>query len=208
MNDKPKTSRPRREDYERAMRSMGSYMDIGLNDLMLLAERAEHFAAQRQTESLPVKRIMGQPVLFVHPETPMSEAAHLMVSERISGLPVVNDKDQLVGIITEADFLRALGVPAHQPTHNLWQTLESLFSHLAHHAELKSPDDPVSAYMVESVICISPDHCMHDALALMKQHRVKRLLVCDQPHNVVGVLTRSDLMRTFFDRFWLQARSE
>ena len=61
---------------------------------------------------------MSQPVRTVHPQTPLADAAHLMVTERISGLPVVDDAGALVGIITEADFLRALGVPAHQPHHN------------------------------------------------------------------------------------------
>ena len=50
---------------------------------------------------------MSQPVRTVHPQTPLADAAHLMVTERISGLPVVDDAGALVGIITEADFLRS-----------------------------------------------------------------------------------------------------
>ena len=201
MSNEQQPRRPRREDYERALQSMETFMDIGVNDLMTLAQRAEHFAGQRSTESLRVDRVMSQPVRVVHRETSMSEAAHLMVTERISGLPVVDDAEHLVGIITEADFLRALGVPAHHPAHNLWQTLESLFSHLAHHAELEGPNDPVSDHMVKEVICAAPDQSLHDVLALMKRHRVKRVLVCDQERRVIGVVTRSDLVRIFFDRF-------
>lgn len=201
MNDDHQDRRLRPEDYERALQSMETYMDIGVNDLMTLVERAEHFAGQRITESLSVARVMRQPVITVRPEIKMSEAAHLMVTERISGLPVVDDAGHLVGIITEADFLRALGVPAHHPTHNLWQTLESLFGHLSHHAELEGPDDPVSQHMIRDVVCASPGQDVHDILELMKKHRVKRVLVCDQERNVVGVITRSDLVRVFFDRY-------
>jgi CBS domain-containing membrane protein len=193
--------RPRREDYERALNSMDTLMDIGVNDLMTLARRAAHFASQRAAESLTIERIMSQPVQVVHPETPMSEAAHLMVAERISGLPVVDGADHLVGIITEADFLRSLGVPAHHPSHTLWQTLESLFSHLARHAELEGPEDPVADHMVRDVVCASPDHDAHAALDLMKRHRVKRLLVCDREYHVAGIVTRSDMVRIFFDRY-------
>ncbi len=164
-------------------------------------QRAQHFSGQPATESLVVSRIMSQPVRVVHPKTTMSQAAHLMVTERISGLPVVDDAEQLVGIITEADFLRGLGVPAHHPTHNLWQTLESLFAHLAHHTDLEGPEDPVSDHMVRDVVCASPDHYVDDVLGLMKQHRVKRVLVCDGERHVVGVVTRSDLVRVFFDRY-------
>jgi len=201
MTDKPTTRKPVREDYERALQSMNTFMDIEVNDLMTLAERAQYFAGQRTTESLQVSRIMSRPVRVVREQTTMSDAAHLMVTERISGLPVVDDGERLVGIITEADFLRGLGVPAHHPTHNLWQTLEALFSHLAHHGELEVPEDPVADHMVRDVVCASPDHYVDDVIQLMKQHRVKRVLVCNIEKQVVGVVTRSDLVRIFFDRY-------
>ena len=201
MADKPATRKAVREDYERALQSMDTFMDIEVNDLMTLAERAQYFAGQRATESLRVSRIMSHPVQVVREQTTMSDAAHLMVTERIGGLPVVDDEERLVGIITEADFLRGLGVPAHHPTHNVWQTLEVLFSHLAHHGELEAPEDPVKDHMVRDVVCTSPDQFVDDVIQLMKQHRVKRVLVCDAEKRVVGVVTRSDLVRIFFDRY-------
>lgn len=208
MSKEQKCHRPSQEDYERALQSMDTFVDVGVGDLMTLAERAQHFANQRATESLKVARIMSQPVRVVHLQTTMSQAAHLMVNQRISGLPVVDDAEQLVGIITEADFLRGLGVPAHHPTHNLWQTLESLFSHLAYHGELEGPEDPVSDHMVRDVVCASPDHNVDDIIALMKQHRVKRVLVCNDERHVEGVVTRSDLVRIFFDKYLQADRSE
>lgn len=201
MSEEHKVGGPSREDYQRALESMDTFMDIGIEDLMTLARRAEHFAGRRSAERLTVDQIMSHPVRVVHPDTPMSEAAHLMVNERISGLPVVDDGDRLVGIITEADFLRGLGVPAHHPSHNLWQTLESLFSHLNHHAELEAPNDPVAEHMVHDVVCASLGDDAHTLLDLMKSHRVKRLLVCDEERHVVGMVTRSDLVRVFFDRY-------
>lgn len=39
------------------------------------------------------------------------------------------------------------------------------------------------------------------ALAVMKQHQIRRLIVCDEARHVVGVITRSDLVRIFFDHF-------
>ena len=201
MADKSTKPKAVREDYERALQSMDTFMDIEVNDLMTLAERAQYFAGQRATESLKVSRIMSRPVRVVREQATMSDAAHLMVTERISGLPVVDNEERLVGIITEADFLRGLGVPAHHPTHNLWQTLEVLFSHLAHHGVLEAPEDPVADHMVRDVVCTSPDQYVDEVIQLMKQHRVKRVLVCSAEKRVVGVVTRSDLMRIFFDRY-------
>lgn len=201
MSTDPRSKRPRREDYERALQSVSSFVDIEVEDLMTLAERAEHFAEQRTSESIAVTRIMSQPVRTVHADTRMAEAAHLMVSTRISGLPVLDDDGCLIGIITEADFLRALGVPAHHPSQTLWQTLESVFSHLGQSAGIERPDDPVADHMVRNVVCASADQDVHDVLDLMKRHRVKRVVVCDEQRSVVGMITRSDLLRLFFDRF-------
>ncbi|HUT40443.1 MAG TPA: CBS domain-containing protein [Gammaproteobacteria bacterium] len=106
-------------------------------------------------------------------------AGHLMISERISGLPVVDDAGLLVGIITVADFLRAIGAPAHQPHHNLWQPLDSLFSHLTHHGEPEAPYAPVTEHMVKNVVCVQPEQDVHEVIEMMKQNSVKRVVVCD-----------------------------
>lgn len=208
MAGKPTTHNTLQEDYERALQSMGTFMDIEVNDLMTLAERAQYFASQRATESLKVSRIMSHPVRVVREQTTMSDAAHLMVTQRISGLPVVDNDDRLVGIITEADFLRGLGVPAHHPTQNLWQTLEAMFGHLAHHGEREGPEDPVAGHMVSDVVCTSPDHYVDDVIQLMKQHRVKRIIVCNDERHAVGMVTRSDLVRIFFDKYLQSGSTE
>ena len=201
MSRDTETAKPRREDYQRALSSMNTFMDIEVNDLMMIADRAQQFAVRRVTASIGVTQIMSKPVTVVSPQTTMSAAAHLMVEGRISGLPVVDDANRLLGIITEADFLRALGVPAHHPTHSIWQTLESMFSHLAHHAGMEGPNDPVAEHMVREVICVGEEQDVHDVLDAMKRHRVKRVLVCDNERHVSGVITRSDLVRIFFDRY-------
>jgi CBS-domain-containing membrane protein len=201
MNKPHNPKSPSRTDFQQALQSMDTYMDITVDDLMTLAQRAEQFASRRNTSAIRVSQVMSQPVRTVHPQTPLAEAAHLMVSERISGLPVVDDADALVGIITEADFLRALGVPAHQPHHTLWQTLESLLSHLTHHAEPETPNAPVTEHMVKHVVCVQPEQDLHDVIDVMKRNSVKRVVVCDDDRRVLGMVTRSDLVQIFFDRY-------
>jgi CBS domain-containing protein len=109
---------------------------------------------------------------------------------------VVNSDQQLVGMLTEADFLRALGVPSHHPTHSLWQTLEAMF---LHPRDIQEPRGLVGELMVTDVVAVTPDQNLHDVLEAMKKHRIKRLVVCDGERRVVGMITRSDLVRLFFD---------
>lgn len=201
MSNQQQPKQPSRDDYQQAIQSLDTYIDITVDDLMELTERAQLIANRRATAAVSITQVMSQPVRTVRPDTPLAEAAHLMVSERISGLPVVDTEGHMVGLITEADFLRALGVPAQQPNHNIWQTLESLFSHLAHRTELETPTDPVSAHMVRNVLCVQPDQDLHHVLEIMRKHSVKRVVVCDEDRHVLGMVTRSDLVRVFFDRF-------
>jgi CBS domain-containing protein len=57
-------------------------------------------------EPLPVAQIMSRRVRTVRAATPAHEAASLMLEQKIGCLPVIGEEEQIVGIITESDFLR------------------------------------------------------------------------------------------------------
>ncbi len=194
-------ARPAREDFQRAMDSRDTDIDVTGDDLMALSRRAEQQAFLRDRRMLTVASVMSHPLLTVSPETTLSKAAHMLVSHRISGLPVINEAGVLAGILTEADFLRALGLPSDQPAHRVWQTLELLFKALAHHGELKAPDDAVALHMTSHVVTIHKEQQIAYAIGRMKQHHVKRVVVCDEKGFALGMITRSDLVRVFFDTF-------
>lgn len=191
---------PQREDFEHALQSMATFLDVSADDLVTLYARARQFARQRHTETLVVAAVMSREPHTVPADTTLAEAARRMLAARISGLPVVNAAGRLLGVITEADFLSALGVPAHTPSQNVWQTLETLFHHLDAATGFDDPQSPVAAHMTRDVVCIEPEADLHAALRRMAEHRVKRLVVCDTERRPVGMLTRSDLMRVFFQR--------
>lgn len=186
------------DDFAMALQELGTYIDVSVDDLMQLYHSAERYARIRKSESVPVEKIMMQPVTTVQADCSLSEAAHLLVTLKISGLPVVDKDNRLIGIITEADFLHALGMPLRHPDHSLWHTLENMFNH---HLEVRELEGQVADLMVSKVITVSPQQTLHQALEVMKQHKIKRLVVCDEARHVVGLITRSDLVRVFFDRF-------
>ncbi|MDA3868802.1 MAG: CBS domain-containing protein [Gammaproteobacteria bacterium] len=185
-------------DFAMALQEQGTYIDVSVDDLMQLYHAAERYARIRKSESVLVEKIMMQPVTTVQADCSLSEAAHLLVTLKISGLPVVDKDNRLVGIITEADFLHELGMPSRQPDHNVWKALENMFSH---HVEVRELEGEVADLMVSKVITVSPQQTLHQALEVMKQHTIRRLVVCDEARHVVGLITRSDLVRVFFDHF-------
>ena len=194
-----------REDFARALRERDTFLDITADDLMELNRVAERNARQRQREGTSVSRLMTSPVETIEAGRPLAEAAHLLVEHRISGLPVVDDQGRLIGLVTESDFLRAMGLPSHQPHHSLWQTLESLFQH---QDKVREPDGVVADLMVRDVVTVHPEQTLNEVLAVMKKHRIKRVVVCDGDRHVVGIVTRSDLVRVFFDRLRKSADRE
>jgi CBS domain-containing protein len=52
------------------------------------------------------KDVMTPHVVSVRPDEPVSVAARLMLQKKISGLPVVNDLENIVGVVSESDLLR------------------------------------------------------------------------------------------------------
>ncbi len=70
-------------------------------DLLLAASHYLHSAVE-------IGDIMHRGVVTVPPEMPVSEAASLMIDKRIGGLPVVDEGEGLIGIITETDIFKAL----------------------------------------------------------------------------------------------------
>ena len=186
-----------REDFEHALDEMGSVIDVTVSDLIVITDKARKHAQMRRAESLRVRTLMTHPVHTVTPDAPLSAAAQLLLTHQISGLPVVDHLNHLAGIITEADLLTAIGIPCHRASQNLWQTLEGMFSHPI---QLREPNETVSALMVTEVITIRPQQCIEEALESMKKHRVKRLVVIDEQRVPIGMITRSNLVRIFFDR--------
>ena len=192
-------------DFAMALQELQNHSEVSVDALVEIQHTAEKYARFRITESITVDKIMMQPVTTVQPECTLSEAAHILVSKRISGLPVIDQQQKLIGIITEADFLRALGIPAHHPGHSLWQTLENLFNP---DTVIREADGKVSDLMIREVITVSPEQTLHEALETMKRQQIKRLVVTDARQHVVGIITRSNLVQLFFDHFQpIQANS-
>ncbi len=187
----------RREDFQNALKDIDSYIDVTLEDLMQINQMAQKHAQLRQAEQLMIHDIMTTDVATVHRDTPLRDAARLLLERRISGLPVVDENNKLVGIVTEADFLTSLGIPCHHPAHSLWQTLESMFKH---QPDTGNTPEKVAEIMAHEVISISGNKTLHDAIDSMKKHHIKRLVVTDKQGQVQGIITRSNLVQVLLQQ--------
>ena len=92
---------------ERSIRRL-PVTDAGGRVLGIVTERDLLLAVGHYvTIPIEIETIMTRPVVATTPDTPIGEAAMLMVNHKIGGLPVVDADQRLVGIITESDIFRA-----------------------------------------------------------------------------------------------------
>jgi CBS domain-containing protein len=135
--------------------------------------------------------VMTTGAATVRPEAPLVDAAQLMVQHQISGLPVIDSHDRLVGLVTENDFLRAgaSGKPRLLEMLATAGTGESDDLHVRRVEEL----------MTREPITISAETPLEDVINLMHRHNVRRLPVVADG-KVVGIVSRGNLLRALLRR--------
>ncbi len=135
--------------------------------------------------------VMTRGALTVTAESTVEDAARLMLSRRISGLPVVDANGAVVGMLTEGDLLRRAEIGTER-RRSRWVELLLGPGRLACDY-VQTHAGKVGAIMTRDVVSIGPDTPLDAAVALMEKHRVKRLPVLDNGR-LVGILSRANLL--------------
>jgi CBS domain-containing protein len=135
--------------------------------------------------------VMTWGAITVEPEASVTCAVQLMLQNKISGLPVVDDNGQLVGMVTEGDFLRRgeLGTQRQRPR---W--LEFLLGPGKLATEyVRASGQKVAKIMTPEPKTITPETPLEEVVGLMERHRIKRLPVV-QDGKLVGIVSRANLL--------------
>lgn len=139
---------------------------------------------------MKVRDLMTTDPVTATPDTPLKEAARLMVKHKVSGLPVTKN-GKVVGIVTEGDFLRQ---EANRDQPYRFSLLDALFG--------DQPTPPPNAetvgeVMTEQVLTVAPDASLSEAARIMVNRRVKRLPVVGPDGSLIGVISRADIVNAF-----------
>jgi CBS domain-containing protein len=139
---------------------------------------------------MKVADVMTRDVLRVGVDTPLREVAALLVTRRISGMPVVDD-GRVVGVVSEGDILAKQRGPEER--HGLFGAIRE--DRAA--AELKLEARTAGTAMTSPAITIRPDRPVAEAAGTMVDRGVNRLPVVDAGGKLIGIVTRADLVRAF-----------
>lgn len=115
-------------------------------------------------------KVKGNDVWHVSPETSVLDALKLMAEKQIGALLVL-EGDQIVGIVSERDFVRKIA-----------------------QMNLCAVESPVRDYMTTRVIIIKPDNSIDDCMALMTDKHIRHLPVMEGG-SLVGMISIGDLVK-------------
>jgi CBS domain-containing protein len=136
--------------------------------------------------------VMTRTVLSVRPDVAVADAIRMMLDNRISGLPVIDDSGRLVGILTEGDLLRRgeTGTERHRPR---WLEILMGPGRLAEEY-VRTHGRRIGELMTRDPISVAPGTPLKEIVELMERRRIKRVPVLDG-EVMVGILSRADLLR-------------
>ncbi|MGW7543217.1 CBS domain-containing protein [Streptomyces sp. NPDC054770] len=143
-----------------------------------------------------VGSVMTTDVVHAGYDTPFKEVARLLAGHRISGLPVVDGDDKVIGVVSETDLMvhqtatpGPYGVKRRAPLGQLTRSARKQAAKAqAHTAGELMSDPPVTVHADDTIV---------EAARTMAAHRVERLPVLDEEDRLVGIVTRSDLLQVF-----------
>jgi len=136
--------------------------------------------------------VMTRDVATVRAGATIEEAIRLMLERHISGLPVVDDRGRLVGIVTESDLLHRteLGTAKERPR---WLAFLLGPGKLAYEY-VRANARKIEEIMTSEVVSVAPDTPLEDVVWLMDRHHVRRLPVVSAGVPI-GIISRADLIR-------------
>jgi CBS-domain-containing membrane protein len=138
--------------------------------------------------------IMTPSVVTATPDMTIHDAARLFVDHRISGMPVVDEKGQVVGIVSQGDLLHRVENGTGHGKRKWW--LDLLLSSPREQAAryVKEHGHRVGDVMCDQVISIPEDMPLQDIADLMERRHLKRVPVL-KDGRLVGIVSRSNLIR-------------
>jgi CBS domain-containing protein len=140
-----------------------------------------------------VEDIMTTSLKTVSPDTPMSEVVSMMCLYRLSGIPVVEDKDKLVGFIAERDVLD----PMFPKMEDMMDGMSNIDMTAALQKYSHVVDMKVSELMTPSVISVTPDMEILKAAAKMVGNRFRRIPVA-VGDRLLGMLSLGDVHKSIY----------
>lgn len=184
------TSLYNQEDLEIALSEMDSYIDISRADLHRIYRLAVSHANQRRIGNVTCSDIMTKDVLKFEYSTELEQAWTSLHEKKLKAAAVVDSFNRVIGIVTIRDFVSYAGITSHQEAKNRIQKFLK-------RTEGSNSDkfEVVGQVMSAPAITMDQDQHIIQLLDIFSDHNFHHMPVVDEKKYLVGMITRSDLMK-------------
>jgi CBS domain-containing protein len=186
-----------RERIERCLPALLELVDglITIEDVGVV--KWPHPVLREVPAQLRVRDVMTpcEKVDAVTPEADLYDVVRLLLRKRRNAIPVVDEEQRVVGMITNSDLVTRAGLPLRLELLRALGEVEEprVATHLA---ALEGEGRTAAMIMTPNVVTISQDTPLADAARLMLTRRLKRLPVVDEHGRFVGIVSRFDILKT------------
>jgi len=199
--EKPKTGPTpgmeiKEEDILEAMRAIPGYLDITPGDFKEVYRLAFQHALERLSRAVTAAEIMTTDVVAVMPDTPVAEVAAAMGRRGVSGVPVVDAEQKVVGVISEKDFLSRMGVVEPRNFMSLVANCLVTKGCVALPIKVALAGDLMSS----PAVTVAPDTPVRDIAMLLTQKSINRVAVTDPAGRLLGLVSRGDIVKATMGR--------
>lgn len=145
---------------------------------------------------MKAKDIMVQDVVTVKPGASIKEIAQVLISHRVSGVPVVDRLGKLVGIVSEGDLLHKEVVPRTPDAINILGAIIYYNGVERYNEDFKKMMARTAREIMSShLITVTEDVEVNEIGKLMLEHNIKRVPVL-RGSQMVGIISRADIIKT------------
>ncbi len=142
---------------------------------------------------MQARDVMVSPVITTKPLASVKEVAKTLLTYHISAVPVVDDADKLVGIVSEGDLMRRADLGTER--HRSWWLAALFAEDDALAAEyVRQHSRKVADVMTKRVVTASPDAPLNEIAGLLERHSIKRVPIV-RNGALVGIVSRANLIQ-------------
>lgn len=176
------------EDLDEVLKEYDEFLDIDRDDLEAILRRTELRSYRRRAGDLLCADIMTRDVVAVSPDETLRNAHEIMRNRHLKALPVTNDAAEVVGIVTQTDFLDKPDWIRGEPTIGFRHRLRLIAQ------GAPAANGTVKDIMTSPVKTIRPDASLSDAIIMFAEQGLHYLPVVRENHKMAGILSQSDVL--------------
>ncbi len=182
------------DDIFKAMKDISGYLDITPGDFKEIYRFAYRHALDRMTHSVTAGEVMTTDVVFVKMDDTLETAAEIMARHGIAGVPVVENGEEVVGVISEKDFLYHMGGgDARSFMEVVAKCLRDKGCVAIPMRRQKTED-----IMTSPAITVRKDTPVSEIATIFTTKGINRVPVTDDGGKLLGIVAREDIVRYSF----------